>query len=110
MPRRICGTFFVFGEQMWGEAKASAYIHELFDVFGHIGEHPYTGRLRRELGDDLRSLPHRSHVVFFMDWQGETAIVRVLHGSRDYVASSKATILFTRSSRILKIDGLMLTA
>jgi toxin ParE1/3/4 len=77
---------FTYGEDIWGEVIASAYIHKLFEVFGHISDHPHAGRLRRELGSGLRSFPHRSHVIFFMDWQGEIAIVRVLHGSRDHDA------------------------
>jgi toxin ParE1/3/4 len=77
---------FTFGEEAWGEANASAYIHTLFGVFGHIGNHPRIGRSRHELGTGLKSFPHRSHVIFFMDWQGEIAIVRVLHSSRDHDA------------------------
>ncbi|MDP3527507.1 MAG: type II toxin-antitoxin system RelE/ParE family toxin [Hoeflea sp.] len=67
-----------------GERQASAYLHELFEVFGHIGRHPHIGRLRPDLDEGLRSVPHGSHVIFFLPWQGETAIVRVLHGSRDH--------------------------
>ncbi|MCY0096025.1 type II toxin-antitoxin system RelE/ParE family toxin [Hoeflea ulvae] len=77
---------FVYGQETWGETLASAYIHELFAVFGHIGQHPHIGRLRPELGEGLKSFPHGSHVVFFMNWQGELAVVRVLHGSRDHEA------------------------
>lgn len=77
---------FTFGEEIRGEAIASAYIHKLFEVFSHISNHPQIGRQRQELGSGLKSIPYRSHVIFFMDWQGEIAIVRVLHGSRDHDA------------------------
>lgn len=77
---------FTFGEEIWGEVNASVYIHKLFEVFDHIGHHHQIGRLRHELGSGLRSFPHRSHVIFFMEWQDEIAIVRVLHGSRDHDA------------------------
>lgn len=75
---------FVYGQETWGETHASAYIRELFTVFAHLGQHPNVGRLRPELGDNLKSFPHGSHVVFFMNWREEVAIVRVLHGSRDH--------------------------
>jgi len=68
----------------WDEIQAEAYIHELFKVFAHIGRHPDIGRLRPELGAGVKSFPHGSHIIFFMRWQDEIAIVRVLHGSRDH--------------------------
>lgn len=74
---------YVYSEQMWGEDQARAYLVSLFDAFDAIGLNPAIGRLRSELGDGIRSLPHASHVIFFMEWQGEAAILRVLHGSRD---------------------------
>ncbi|MDP2733453.1 MAG: type II toxin-antitoxin system RelE/ParE family toxin [Hoeflea sp.] len=91
---------FVFGQQRWGETNATSYIHELFVIFGHIGQHTQIGRRRPELGDGLRSFPHGSHVIFFMDWQGKTAIVRVLHGSRDHAA------LFENSNPLSSLDQL----
>ncbi len=75
---------YIFSEEKWGEQQARAYIYDLYEAFNTIGDNPRMGRLRRELGDGIRSLPHGSHIVFFMEWQGETAIVRVLHKSRDY--------------------------
>jgi len=75
---------YIFSEEKWGEKQARDYVLGLYDVFVSIGDNPRMGRLRRELGDGIRSLPLASHVIFFMEWQGETAIVRVLHKSRDY--------------------------
>lgn len=77
---------FRFGEETWGEEDAAAYIHKLFEVFSYIGNHPRIGRPRHELGSGVRSFPHRRHIIFFMDWQSEIAIVRVLHGARDHDA------------------------
>ncbi|MCW2307380.1 type II toxin-antitoxin system RelE/ParE family toxin [Rhodobium gokarnense] len=75
---------YIYSEGKWGEDQARRYVFSLYDVFATIGDNPRIGRLRRELGDGIRSLPHASHIVFFMEWQGETAIVRVLHKSRDF--------------------------
>lgn len=75
---------YIYTDEIWGERQATIYLHGLYDVFGHIGRNPLMGRMRRELGDGIRSFPHGAHVVFFMSWQGEVAIVRVLHGAMDF--------------------------
>ena len=75
---------YIFSEEKWGTKRAEKYTFDLFETFELIGDNPKMGRLRRELGQGIRSFPHSSHVVFFMEWQGETAIVRVLHASRDF--------------------------
>lgn len=45
---------------------------------------PAWGAYVANSGTVFEASPHGSHIVFFMEWQGETAIVRVLHKSRDY--------------------------
>jgi toxin ParE1/3/4 len=77
---------YAYSDEVWGARRAALYLTGLYEVFDQIGRNPAMGRLRRELGDDLRSFPHGSHVVFYMPWQGEVAIVRVLHGSMDFEA------------------------
>ncbi|MCI5077610.1 type II toxin-antitoxin system RelE/ParE family toxin [Oricola sp.] len=74
---------YLYSEETWGPEQAARYLQELFETFGHIGRNPHMGRSRPELGSDLRSLPHVAHVIFYMEWRGEVAILRVLHGSRD---------------------------
>lgn len=75
---------YTYSNDVWGARQARRYLDGLFEVFAHLGRQPGMGRSRRELGEALRSFPHGSHVVFFMQWQGEVAIVRVLHGSMDF--------------------------
>ena len=72
---------FTFDE--WGETQAEKYLNEIYAVFDRLTQHPQIGRLRIELADSLRSIPLGSHVIFFMPWQDDVAIVRVLHGARD---------------------------
>lgn len=52
-------------------------------MFEQIGRNPAIRRLRRELGESIRSFPQGAHLIVYMPWQGEVAIVRVLHGSMD---------------------------
>ena len=74
---------FLYTAQTWGERQARDYLIELFDLFANLALHPQMGRARGELGEGIRSFPHRSHIVFFLEYEGVTAISRVLHGSRD---------------------------
>ncbi|MHA7775341.1 type II toxin-antitoxin system RelE/ParE family toxin [Roseibium sp. M-1] len=74
---------FLYSEESWGEAQARDYLLGLYDLFEIIANNPQIGRERQELGPGIRSLAHVSHVIFFLDWQGEVAIVRVLHKARD---------------------------
>ena len=67
----------------WGEAQAEKYLHDIYAVFERLTKFPHIGRLRTELSDGLRSIPSGAHVIFFMRWQGNIVIVRVLHGARD---------------------------
>ena len=76
-------NIFNYTQGSWGEAQATTYMHELFARFDLIARTPAIGRVRPELGEDIRSFPYGQHVVFFTVWQGEIAILRVLHGSRD---------------------------
>ncbi|VAX02390.1 ParE toxin protein [hydrothermal vent metagenome] len=68
----------------WGKEQAHFYIDNLYEIFSLIGENPQIGRLRRELGEEIRSFPQGSHVIFFIEHKGRAAIVRVLHGARDF--------------------------
>lgn len=68
----------------WGEAQADSYLHDLYHVFSLIGDNPNMGRLRNEIGKGIRSFPQGSHVIFFMEHENQIAIVRVLHGARDF--------------------------
>ena len=77
---------YAYSEEHWGEEQARKYVFGLYDVFDLIARTPGVGRWRPELGDGIRSFPHVSHVVFFMEWQEEIAIVRVLHKAREIEA------------------------
>lgn len=68
----------------WGKEQAHSYINNLYEIFSLIGENIQMGRLRQELGVGIRSFPQGSHIIFFMEHKGRAAIVRVLHGARDF--------------------------
>ena len=73
-----------YTERTWGERQAEGYIFALYGTFDLLASNPEAGRSRSDIREGLRSFPHRSHLVFYMRWEDEIAIVRVLNGARDY--------------------------
>jgi toxin ParE1/3/4 len=67
--------------QVWGSRQATLCLNALYDTFERIARLPEIGRQRTGRGRPQR--PARAHVIFYRPWEGEVAIVRVLHGSRD---------------------------
>lgn len=74
---------YLYSEDNWGERQARRYLTGLYDVFERLGAEPAIGRLRGELGEAIRSFRQGEHLVFFMEWEDEIAILRVLHGRMD---------------------------
>jgi toxin ParE1/3/4 len=62
---------------------AIAFFDRLIGRFEMLAENPKAGRERSELKQDLRSFPEGNYLVFYREWAGIVAIVRVLHGARD---------------------------
>lgn len=76
-----------YSERNWGEQQARRYVSALFDLFERLGRHPQLGRSRGELGEGIRSFAQGAHLTFYMEWGGEVAILRVLHGRMDFDAA-----------------------
>ncbi len=64
--------------------EASLKFHErLSNRFEMLAENPKIGRERAEIKQDIRSFPEGNYLIFYREWAGIVAIVRVLHGARD---------------------------
>jgi toxin ParE1/3/4 len=50
---------------------------------------PQMGRPRPDLGRDIRSVPHRSYMLFIRYSENHIDVVQVLHGRRNIPAQSK---------------------
>lgn len=74
---------YAYSLEVWGEKQAERYLRSLYDAFEKLAINLEIGRLRPELGRQVRSFPRGSHMIFYMRWQDEAAILRVLHGARD---------------------------
>ena len=64
-------------------AIAAHFISALEERCRLLAAHPQMGRVRDELGSELRSVAHGRYVIFYRVVQDEVAIIRVLHGARD---------------------------
>jgi toxin ParE1/3/4 len=60
---------------------AARFVARLVEQFQRLADSPRIGRLRHELGPELRSIAEGSYVIFYRIVGKE--IVRVLHGKRN---------------------------
>ena len=66
-----------------GEEHADALIEKLVEQFVLLATFQEIGRIRPELGKELRSFAIERYVVFYRVIDSGIEIARVLHGSRD---------------------------
>lgn len=77
---------FDYTHDEFGLAQAKAYITEMESIFFVLADNPESGRMRDEIREGLFSLPYQSHVIFYRILSAKIRIVRILHGSRDFLA------------------------
>ena len=62
---------------------ADRWVDQLDTALNRLATQPMMGRSREELADNLRSLPFRRYVIFYLPIEDGIDVVRVLHGARD---------------------------
>lgn len=62
-----------------------------WSAWGCLQDTPRLGKLRPDLGDDLRSLPVNLYIVYYREAHQAIQIARVLHASRDQAVSLDET-------------------
>lgn len=69
----------------WSEAQADAYLKEIGAAFAQLADNPLLGKARSEVRNGYRSLPIKSHVVFYTvtDSKQFVNIIGVLHARMD---------------------------
>ena len=81
---------FETGLEQFGAAVALGYRDGLAEAFGRLLRYLMSGRGRPDIDETVRSIPFRSHVIFY-DVDGQDVIIqRVLHGAMDAKAQVKA--------------------
>ena len=66
------------------EITADKVISEIIQRFPRLAEFPEMGRERTELAPSIRSFPVGRYVIFYRSGELGIAIIRILHGSRDF--------------------------
>ena len=72
-----------YGLRKWGQAQSNSYLENLKDHFWSLTEQPLLGVERPELLPGARSLPIKSHTLFYRFTTNTVEIIRVLHGRQD---------------------------
>jgi len=93
MPRILISNLAEFDlEDIWSyiaedNIKAADSLYSRIKVkFQILAETPDIGRLRPEIGENIRSFPVGNYVVFYKTVSEGVYISRVLHGKRDILS------------------------
>ncbi|CAN8140865.1 Toxin [uncultured Thiomicrorhabdus sp.] len=67
----------------WGNKQAQDYLVHIKQSFKTLLNNPSIGRERNELGQNVRGINCKSHIIFYRHIKTELQIIRVLHGRQD---------------------------
>ncbi len=65
------------------ENAADSVVDEITAILERLAENPALGRVRGDLGSELRSFPVKTYIVFYRPRQQGIEVARVLSGYRD---------------------------
>ncbi len=65
--------------EKWGEAQSKKYLAELRQTIRLLAKTPSLGKSRPEVGKNVSSFPHVSHVIYYVVHQQQLVIFGVLH-------------------------------
>jgi toxin ParE1/3/4 len=72
-----------YGAANFGWDRAEAYVEGFENSFALLTEYPEIGAVHEEIRPPIRSLPYRSHRIFY-DIEGDVIFIRrIFHMSRD---------------------------
>ncbi|MET0547501.1 MAG: type II toxin-antitoxin system RelE/ParE family toxin [Caulobacterales bacterium] len=69
--------------ERWGRLKTAEYMAALHRRFQWLAENPKLGRIRDDIGADIRSYLQGSHMIFYRVTDYGAEIVGVPHASMD---------------------------
>lgn len=67
--------------QQWGPAQSRKYISKLRETMRLLADSPSLGKSRPEVGTNVLSFPHVSHVFYYLVHEGQLVVFGVLHKS-----------------------------
>ena len=63
----------------WGKDQSQKYLSELRQTIQLLAETPTIGKQRHEVGADVFSFPHASHVIYHTLYEQQVVVFGVLH-------------------------------
>ena len=68
-----------FTVKRWGTAQSQKYLLELRQTIRLLAETPSLGKSRPEVGSNVLSFPHVSHVIYYVVHEQQLIVFGVLH-------------------------------
>ena len=68
-----------FTVEQWGAAQSQKYLFELQKTIRLLSETPSLGKSRPDVGPDVLSFPHASHVIYYVVHNKQLIVFGVLH-------------------------------
>jgi toxin ParE1/3/4 len=68
-----------FTVKQWGTAQAQKYLLELRQTIRLLAETPSLGKSRPDVGSNVLSFPHVSHVIYYVVHEQQSIVFGVLH-------------------------------
>lgn len=65
--------------KQWGVAQSRKYLSELRQTIRLLAESPSVGTARPEVGPEILSFPHVSHVIYYVLHERQIIVFGVLH-------------------------------
>jgi toxin ParE1/3/4 len=82
---------WLFTAARWSQQQADKYIAGMNAAFERISENPNIARERSELRPPVRVYRYGAHVLIYVDAGDHIDIIRVRHGSEDWMNDPAGT-------------------
>jgi toxin ParE1/3/4 len=76
-----------YTRRRWGERQRDIYAAAIEVALGTIGDHPQIGRVRSDLGENLRAYRVEHHLIFYRIEPTVIRVERILHERMDATAA-----------------------
>jgi toxin ParE1/3/4 len=67
----------------FGFMQAEDYLEGVHNLFEQLTLFPNEGILRKDIAENIRSIPYQSHIVFYLIYEKSILIIRILHQSQN---------------------------
>ena len=68
-----------YTQQQWDNAQSKKYLSELRQTLHLLAETPSIGKSRPDIGIDILSFSHVSHIIYYVIHEQELVVFSVLH-------------------------------